>query len=246
MKSMPPPFPWRFLAFLLVFVLLFLPIGTAAARSASLSSPTDATEKRRITAVILDAGHGGEDGGAVSATGIVEKELNLQIVFLLKELLEANGIRVILTRSRDELLYDKTADYHGRKKILDLSARLKIAQEHPEAAFVSIHMNTYPLESCHGLQVWYSPNDPASLSLASEIRESARTLLDPKNDRALKCAGSSIYLLQNIQSPAVLVECGFLTNPAEAERLAEREYQQMIALSIFLAIVRAEFDTQEA
>ena len=147
---------------------------------------------------------------------------------------------------RDELLYDKTADYHGRKKILDLSARLKIAQEHPEAAFVSIHMNTYPLESCHGLQVWYSPNDPASLSLASEIRESARTLLDPKNDRALKCAGSSIYLLQNIQSPAVLVECGFLTNPAEAERLAEREYQQMIALSIFLAIVRAEFDTQEA
>ena len=245
MKHCRVSIPWRFLAFLLLLTALSASFSASVMPPSGISKPTS-IEKARIGTVILDAGHGGEDGGAVSASGIAEKDLNLQITLLLKELLEANGIRVILTRSEDVLLYDRNTDYHGRKKALDLSARLKIAEAHPEAVFVSIHMNTYPLESCRGLQVWYSPNDTRSRVLASEIQERARTLLDPQNERRIKEAGSSIYLLHHVQSPAILVECGFLTNPEEAERLSTREYQQNLAIALFLSIVHTEFEAEEA
>ena len=240
------PFPVRFLAFLLLFAALLCAFSRWSKKEAATSSVLLPSAPARITEVVLDAGHGGEDGGASSSSGIIEKSINLEIAFLLRDLLEANGIRVIMTRKTDTLLYDKSSDYQGRKKILDLAERKRIAEEHPNAVFVSIHMNTYPLESCKGLQVWYSPNDPRSLSLATSIQESAQQRLDPQNDRTVKKANSAIYLLKHIQTPAVLVECGFLSNPQEAELLASKDYQKGIALSIFLAIVQTEFQAQEA
>ena len=246
MKSSVFPLPLRFLALLLLFsvILAFFCVKSGALKERS--HPTDATATERITTVILDAGHGGEDGGASAASGLVEKDVNLKIVFLLRDLLEANGIRVILTRDSDVLLYDKTVDYQGRKKMLDLSARRKIADENPDAVFVSIHMNTYPLESCRGLQVWYSPNDPNSLDLATTVQETAKDRLDPQNHRTVKRAGSNIYLMDKITIPAVLIECGFLTNEQEAARLATDEYRQQIAVSIFLSIINTEFEVEKA
>lgn len=246
MKTTPPSLYQRFLSFLLILTLLFSALCADAISRIPAASDADAEQKERIRSVVLDAGHGGEDGGAISASGIVEKDLNLQITFLLRDLLEANGIRVILTRTQDELLYDKSADYHGRKKVLDLSARHAIAQTYPNAVFLSIHMNTYPLESCKGLQVWYSANDARSLPLASGIQEYARAIIDPQNSRSVKKAGSAIYLLHHASTPAALVECGFLSNPEEAEKLADPAYQRKIALAIFLAIVHTEFDVHEA
>lgn len=206
---------------------------------------TDTSVTERITTVILDAGHGGEDGGASSASGIVEKDLNLKITLLLRDILEANGVNVILTRDTDILLYDRNVDYHGRKKMLDLAARKKAAEEHPDAVFISIHMNTYPSDACQGLQVWYSPNNIRSHTLASEIQKRAKEYLNPQNDREVKRAGSSIYLLNKITSPAVLIECGFLSNPQEAELLGTEAYQRAIAHAIFLAIVHTEFEAEE-
>lgn len=246
MKSSALSFPLRFLAFLLLFAAILALFSAKSGVFDKKASSTEANHVEKITTVILDAGHGGEDGGASSASGILEKELNLKIVLLLRDLLVANGIRVILTRDTDVLLYDRNVDYQGRKKVLDLAARRRIAEENPSAVFVSIHMNTYPLESCRGLQVWYSPNNTHSLTLASEIRENASEVLNAQNDRPLKRAGSSIYLLHRITSPAVLVECGFLSNPEEAELLATEEYQQRIATALFLAIVRTEFTREEA
>ena len=188
--------------------------------------------------IVLDAGHGGEDGGAVSESGILEKDLNLTIAKKLAALLQANGLRVILTRTEDEMLYDKSADYQGRKKSLDLAARRKIAEDTPNCIFVSIHMNSYPDVREDGLQVWYSPNDPASKIIADTIQQKAQDLLQPENDRQTKAATSAIYLLHHLTLPAVLVECGFLSNPTEAELLNTPEYQEKLALVLCLAITR--------
>ncbi len=186
--------------------------------------------------VILDPGHGGEDGGASSAAGLVEKDVNLSIAFLLRDMLEANGIEVILTREDDRLLYDRSVDFQGRKKKLDFAARLRIMEENPDAVLVSIHMNSFSDPRYSGLQVWYSENHSESPSLADLIQGNAKALLQPDNDRKTKAAGSTILLLDKAKQPAVLVECGFLSNPAEAARLESTEYRQSVAFVIFTSL----------
>lgn len=230
--------PYRVFAFLLALVVACGTLSYVAIRYDSPSASTEAPlRSERVRVVVLDAGHGGEDGGAVSKSGIAEKDLNLAVTLLLRDLLVANGISVILTRETDTLLYDKTADYEGRKKALDLEARRKIAEQTPNCVFVSIHMNTYPIDNCTGLQVWYSPNNPLSQELAVNIQSTTKAILQPNNDRRIKASGSSIYLLYHLTVPAVLVECGFLSTPHEAELLATPEYQKKLAFTIFCGIM---------
>ena len=190
--------------------------------------------------VILDAGHGGEDGGAVSASGIYEKDLNLALAKRLQELLEANGVTVVMTRETDILLYDRNVNYQGRKKALDLAARRKIAEANPNAIFVSIHMNSYPLSQYSGLQVWYSSNHPQSQAIAEQIQSTVTSLMQPENDRSVKAGTASIYLLHHLTSPAVLIECGFLSNAEEAALLNTSAYQSRLAFSIFLSIMQSQ------
>ena len=190
----------------------------------------------KYSTVVIDAGHGGEDGGASSADGLVEKHVNLEISQMLRDMLTASGINVVMTREDDRLLYDRNVDFHGRKKKLDLAARLSIAESTPDSIFVSIHMNSYTNPKYSGLQVWYSQNDPESYSLAQSIQSRVQNDLQPDNRRTVKAAGSSIFLLENATSPAVLIECGFLSNPDEAKKLETAEYKQALAFSIFCAI----------
>lgn len=185
-----------------------------------------------ITCVVIDAGHGGEDGGASSATGLVEKDVNLAVAFELQTFFEAAGIPVVMTRTEDKLLYDRSVDYQGRKKVLDLAARQLVAEDTPGCLFISIHMNAFPQTQYSGMQVWHSPNDPRSADIAAAIQAGSKTLM-PDNHRSIKAAGSNIYLLHHITSPAVLVECGFLSNPGEAARLEEAAYQRALAKVIF-------------
>ncbi len=186
--------------------------------------------------VIIDAGHGGEDGGASSAAGLLEKEVNLDIANILCDMLRASGIDTVMTRVDDRLLYDRNVDFKGRKKKLDLAARLNVAQSTPDAIFVSIHMNSYPNPKYSGLQVWYSQNDPDSEVLAELIRNTNTKMLQPNNKRAITAAGSSIFILNNAPCPAVLVECGFLSNAEEAARFESDEYKQKVAFVIFCSI----------
>ena len=204
--------------------------------SASGNETEAAVATPSYTTVIIDAGHGGEDGGATSAAGLVEKDVNLEIATVLRDLLQANGINVIMTREDDRLLYDRNVDYKGRKKKLDLAARLAVANSTPDAVFVSIHMNSFTDPRYSGLQVWYSPNDPASLSLADMIQQENKEQLQNENTRKTKAATSAIHLLHNAQCPAVLVECGFLSNPEEAARFEGSEYRQKVAFVLFSAI----------
>lgn len=201
------------------------------------TAPTAAegTDGRKLTCVVIDAGHGGEDGGAISADGLYEKDVNLAVAFALRDLLEMNGIPVVMTRDEDVLLYDRNADYEGRKKVLDLAARKTVADNCGGCLFVSIHMNAFPQTQYSGMQVWYGTKDPLSETVAADIQKSA-LLLQPDNNRKIKAAGSNIYLLDNVTAPCVLVECGFLSNSHEASLLEDPNYQKALAFVIFSGI----------
>ena len=233
-------FTWRFGAFLLVLSILFA-ILFGIAEKTRTKNDVDAVNKTHaspLPTIILDAGHGGEDGGATSSDGLLEKDLNLALTLTMRDILTANGVNVILTRETDTLLYDRNADFQGQKKKLDMAARLKIANETPNAVFVSIHMNTYPHPSCQGVQVWYSDNNDASFELAKTIQSTTQELLQNENDRTVKRSGSSIYLLRKLECPAVLVECGFLSSPEEAALLGDENYRQQLALTLCMGILR--------
>ena len=233
-------FSCRFLAFLLFLSILFA-ILFGVAEATRPKKELDVWNNENSSppkTVILDAGHGGEDGGASSKDGLLEKDLNLALALAMRDILTANGVKVVLTRETDTLLYDRNVDFQGRKKMLDMAARLKIAQDSSDAVFISLHMNTYPHPSCEGVQVWYSDNNDASLELAKTIHSTTQEFLQPENDRPVKRSGSSIYLLHHLECPAVLVECGFLSRPAEAALLGDEGYRQQLALTLCMGILR--------
>jgi len=176
--------------------------------------------------IILDAGHGGEDPGAISVLGTKEKDLNLAVTKKVGEFLEALGIRVEYTRLDDCMLSDGNT---SSKKSSDLRARVEIAKQFPDATFVSIHMNTLPIEKYSGLQVFYSNQSGAAKALALTVQSDVRLLLQPENHREAKDSGGSIYVLDRIGKDSVLIECGFLSNRREAELLTQEEYQNKLA-----------------
>lgn len=231
----------RYVAFFLLFSMLFCALLSLLMLMGKWVNEkyekTDANaEPIPSPVVIIDAGHGGEDGGAVGKNGVYEKDINLSVALMLRDMLTANGIKAVLTRSEDILLYDKNSDYHGQKKVQDLATRRKIAESYENALFVSIHMNAFPDERYSGLQVYFSKNDETSKALAESIQTLTREKLMPDNDRKCKAADSNIYLLDRLSCPAVLVECGFLSNPDECARLSDSAYQKQLALCLFAAV----------
>ena len=212
-------------------VLLLLPFAargrTENAREVSATPPPT---------VILDAGHGGPDGGATGINGVSEKDLNLSVVLLLADLLRGEGVEVVLTRADDTLPVTEEQDRSGHRKRWDVTNRIAFGKLHPDALFVSIHMNWFPVEKYAGLQVWYA-GTPGSAALAETIRRRVVSDLQPDNKRMPKRADGSIRLLHSAHCTAVLVECGFLSNRAECEKLCTEEYQRDLSFSIFCAIM---------
>lgn len=225
-----------------IFVSLFVSASTLfffASYAFCKVAPFDTastTAKQNTPIIIIDAGHGGEDGGTVGANGVFEKDINLKIAYILRDISEACGYTTIMTRSEDILLYDRNVDFKGRKKALDLLARVKIANSYENALFLSIHMNSFPEKKYSGLQVYYSKNNDGSALLAENIQSGIKADLQKSNDRKTKPAGSNIYILERIELPAVLIECGFLSNDEECAKLSSDGYQKQLALSIFSAI----------
>ena len=187
-------------------------------------------EKRKI---VIDPGHGGKDGGAVSITGAEEKELNLDTSMFMRDLLRVLGYTVVMTRDRD---IELTHADGGTRKMQDLKGRLEIALSNSEAVFVSIHMNKFSDPKYRGLQVYYSPNNELSRKIAGSVQHSVCQILQPNNNRKIKKADNSIFLLQKITSAAILIECGFISNPSEAELLDDDEYRNKLASVISVAI----------
>ena len=184
--------------------------------------------------IVIDPGHGGMDGGAVAADGTLEKDLNLAIAKDVAQILKYNGFRVILTREDDRMLGDGEA---GKLKRADLTERLKIAESGEGNVFVSIHMNKYPDSRPKGRQVYYSKNNSDSQPLAEYIQSTVTATLQRDNKRAVKSAGSEIYILNKATVPAVLIECGFISNNEELALLKSEEYQRQLASVIAAAIM---------
>ena len=227
----------EFICFSLIFcIIISLLIFAGSYRRGTGDEKAASADSAEAPVVIIDAGHGGEDGGATFG-GVYEKDLNLAVALSLEEILKACGVKTVMTRREDILLYDRNSDYQGQKKVQDLATRRKIAEEYENAIFVSIHMNSFPEEKYRGLQVYYSGNDPLSLSIAQDIQSAAKVFLSPDNSRKAKEAGSSIYLLDRLSCPAVMVECGFLSNSEERALLCDGEYRRAIALCIASSVI---------
>ena len=226
----------KFSAFFVAVSALFSFMGIRLAKT-EVADHVD-VDLPSLPTIVIDAGHGGEDGGASTYGGAPEKELNLLIALDLRDMLEAVGIPTVMTRTEDTLLYDKNSDYQGHKKSMDLANRLKIARDTENAILISIHMNAFPEEKYSGLQVYYSKNSPDSASLAKLIQEMNKSILSPDNNRKTKQAEKNIYLLDRFEGTAILIECGFLSNASERNRLNTAEYRKELAACFFASVIK--------
>lgn len=190
-------------------------------------------DKEESYVVVIDPGHGGIDPGKVSSTGIAEKDINLNIALRLQEKLEENGIITIMTRSEDKGLYEED---DSRKKAADMKARCELIENCDCDILVSIHQNSYPSPGVKGAQVFYYEKSIEGNRLAYIIQEQLRRDLDRENGRRAR-GNESYYILLNVSCPAVIVECGFMSNPSEAALLADENYQERIAQSICEGII---------
>ena len=182
------------------------------------------TETRTAPIVIIDAGHGGEDGGAISVTGVRESTLNLEISQRLNDLLHFLGIQTKMIRTEDVSVYTE-GETIAQKKVSDIHNRVAMVAQTPNALLVSIHQNKFSESRYRGAQVFYAEGSQA---LAELLQSELAEQVDPKNHRECKQA-KGIYLLEHIPCPAVLIECGFLSNPAEEALLRDAAYQKKLA-----------------
>lgn len=177
---------------------------------------------------VVDPGHGGEDGGAVSLTGVPESQINLAIAKRLDALLGFYGKNCYLMREEDVSLHDPEAQTLREKKVSDLHNRAETVQAIEGAVLVSIHQNMFPQSRYHGSQVFYAPTQ-GSQELAEAFQTALQTHLQPDNSRQAKPIGDNVYLMNHVDCPAVLVECGFLSNPEEEAQLRREDYQTKLA-----------------
>ena len=190
--------------------------------------------------LVIDPGHGGADGGAVAADGTLESDINLDIALRLEALCRFWGVDAVLTRSGDDIDYPAQADTIARKKVADQHARLALINGTPGAVLLSIHQNKYPAASPHGIQVFYG-SVAGSDQLAGLTQGNLTGQLCPDNRRVAAPADKSIFLMKNAQCPAVLVECGFLSNPDELLALQSDTYRtklSVVLLGSYLQYIR--------
>ena len=214
-----------------IAALIFLLIGCTKSVNASVQPQT------YLPVIVIDPGHGGEDGGAVAPDGTNEKDINLGIAKQLDTICRYSGIKTIMTRKSDIAIYDVGKDTLRSKKVSDMKNRLKIFNQDKNSIAVSIHQNKFPQSSCRGAQVYYSANDARSAKLAAAIQKSVKENLQPYNERQIKKAGSEIFVLDRAAVPAVLVECGFLSNKEDLELLLSKDYRKKLACALFSAVM---------
>ncbi len=226
---------------LVIFMVLFFVVASLmsstgytqrvnALKSERIQSVFEAEAKEPLV-IIIDAGHGGEDPGAV-ANDVSEKDINLAISRKLQDFVSLLDCEIVMTRTDDKLLYG--AGEEKKKKFYDLYNRLEFTKKHPKSALISIHQNKFSLESCRGTQVFYGLKNEKSVLLAKSIQNLAQ-LLQPENNRVVK-PGNNIYLLENSDVPSVIIECGFISNLDESRQLTDDEYTDKLAFLIYRGI----------
>ena len=212
--------------YLLVAILL---IGMAAGGSQMVTALAGQEIAAREHCIIIDAGHGGVDGGATSCTGVLESQMNLEIALRLEDLMHLLGYKTVMIRRTDISVYTK-GETIAAKKVSDLKERVRIVNETDGAVLISIHQNTFSDSRYGGAQVFY-PGSSGSGQLADAMQKALVANLNPGSNRQAK-KGEGIYLLEHIERPGVLIECGFLSNPEEESKLRSDSYQKQLCCVI--------------
>lgn len=225
----------------IIFLTLatFLPIGMFMLQTSNnLTNKTIMTMATPVSSktIIVDAGHGGEDGGAVSDNGVSEAEINLKIALKLQQLLEQSGSNVVLTRSDDNAIYDVDKKTLREKKNSDIRNRVKIGNNSSADIFVSIHLNKIPENQYYGWQTFFKDGNEDGKLLATCIQSNLNETIQKENKRVpLKI--SNVYIIKHVEIPTVIVECGFLSNSQEEKLLQQEEYQNRLAWGIYNGIM---------
>lgn len=203
----------------------------------NISQTVSAITSNNDIIVILDAGHGGEDGGCVAYDNTLEKDINLQITDKISFMLDIFGIDYVQIRTEDISVGDNDLQSIKARKTSDIIKRFDTVNSYPNSVLLSIHQNMYSVEKYSGTQVFYSPNDNESKILADSIQSVIKNNIQQDNDRQTKASGDSIYLLYHAKRPSVMVECGFFSNMAELEKLKTPEYQVQMAYFITRGLI---------
>ena len=186
--------------------------------------------------IVLDAGHGNPDGGAVSTNGISEAEINLKIALKLQNLLEQSGATVILTRSDENGIYDADKTKLKNQKVSDIKNRVKIGNSSSADIFVSIHLNKIPQSQYSGWQTFFKSGSEQGGKLATSIQENLNKTIEKENNR-VPMKLDNVYIVKNVEIPLTIVECGFLSNEEEERKLQEDDYQDKLAWGIYNGII---------
>ena len=207
-----------------------------AERAENGALPTALTGMEETPVIVLDAGHGGIDGGCTSAEGVPEKGINLDIMLRLRDLLEVNGYDVKVTRDTDRSIHDEGTEGIAAQKSSDLDNRLELFNKYDNAVCISIHQNQFTDPRYRGAQMFYSGSNSTSEALARALQERFRALLQPENEREIKLCGKELFLCYYSDNPTVMAECGFLSNPDEAALLNTEDYRGKVAFTLFSGI----------
>lgn len=224
---------------LYIIVLLLILLSTVIVMISSFSNITAHTladVSVVVPKIIIDAGHGGEDGGAV-VDDVLEKDINLSIAMKLADILRLSGYPVAEVRQSDAAVYSGDADTLREKKVSDLNNRVTMFNADEHNIVISIHQNKFDSSKYSGTQLFYSVNHPDSRVLAEYIHKAVVMLLQQDNTRELKKGNADIFVLDKTVVPAVIVECGFLSNDAERAKLTDEGYQKQLAYAIAMGIL---------
>lgn len=227
-----------FTPFYLLVVIVFLGIAHMGSNTITTLHQQRAVEREHR--IVIDAGHGGIDGGATSCTGVLESHINLEIALRLEDVFHLLGYDTVMIRRTDESIYTQ-GNTIASQKVSDLKERVRIANETPGAILISLHQNTFSDSRYKGAQVFYSGNDK-SRSIAQSMQQNLIQILNPGSQRKAKSA-KGVYLMEHITCPGVLIECGFLTNQEEEAFLRSKDYQIKLCAVIAATISSCLGDT---
>lgn len=222
--------------YFLCFITLIVSFVLIEKRGEVVQVIANASGSKEFPIIIIDPGHGGEDGGAVSADGTIESHINLSIASTSADLARFLGLKVVMTREEDVSIHDDTAKTLREKKVSDLKNRVSLCDSIENGILVSIHQNSMSsAKSVRGAQVFYNETNEG-VELAQTIQNILNQTINSDHKKETKPIGSSSYLMRSVSVPAVLVECGFLSNDAECQLLKSTEYQRKISLCIIAAV----------
>ncbi len=211
-------------------LLLVFAVKEAKTDVEAVGSPGALSDK----IILVDPGHGGFDAGA-SVDGVLEKDINLSVAKKLKAFIEENGGTVVMTREEDVSTADKNRS-GGSAKASDLKRRKAMAEESSADVFVSVHMNKFPQSKYWGAQVFFAHGSEESKALGEIVQATVKDTMNDGNTRAAKKSDGSIYILNEVKIPSIIIECGFLSNPGELEKLKSDDYQSKLAFGVCMGI----------